>query len=75
MPMCFEIRLRNGSVETFPCRDLRNARLLHAVCLFVYVYVYGMEKYQIVIEGRRLDELEKKHRLWADSLVRRKPKA
>lgn len=57
MPMCFEVRLPNGVVETFAYSDLRGTRLLHAGHLIVRVF--GMEKYHIIVEGRNLGELAK----------------
>jgi len=57
MPMCFEVRFQDGSVETFPYSDFRGTKLLHAG--YLIVNIYGMEKYQIVIEGRHLGEFAK----------------
>lgn len=53
--MCFEIRFRNGCIETFPYSDFRGTRLIHAGHLTVNIY--GMEKYQITVLGRNLGEL------------------
>ena len=57
MPMCFEVRLSDGVVETFAYSDLRGTRLLHAG--YLIIRVFGMEKYHIIVEGRNLGELAK----------------
>ena len=55
MPMCFEVRLPDGVVETFAYSDLRGTKLLHAGHLIIHIF--GMEKYHIIVEGRNLGEL------------------
>lgn len=57
MPMCFEVRLADGVVETFAYSDFRGTKLLHSG--YLIVRVFGMEKYHIIVEGRNLDELAK----------------
>lgn len=54
-PVMFRIRFCDGRVIGFAYSDLRETRLLHAGHLTLCVY--GMEKYHLVIEGRRLADL------------------
>ena len=54
-PMCFEVRMADGVVETFAYSDFRGTKLLHAG--YLIVRVFGMEKYHIIVEGRNLGEL------------------
>ena len=57
MPMCFEVRFRNGEIRYFPYSDLRGCRLLHQGHLVVDIL--GFNKSHVVIEGRHLGELAK----------------
>lgn len=57
IPMCFEVRLADGIIESFAYSDFRGAKLLHAGHLIVRVF--GMEKYHIIVTGRHLGELAK----------------
>lgn len=54
-PVMFRLSFHDGRVVSYAYSDLRETRLLHAghltLCLF------GMEKYHIVIQGRRLSDL------------------
>jgi hypothetical protein len=55
LPNFFRVRFHDGRRLSFAYSDLREIRLLHAGHLVLGLY--GMEKYHIVLEGRRLEEL------------------
>lgn len=57
MPMCFEVRSRNGQIDIYPYSDFRGIKLLHAG--YLIVNIFGMEKTQLLIRGRNLSELAK----------------
>ncbi len=54
-PMMFQVRFQDGRVFSYAYADLRETQLLHSGEL--HLFLYGMEKSQITIVGRRLDEL------------------
>ena len=54
-PMMFQIRFRSGTIISYAYSDLRETRLRDSG--FLQLSLFGMEKYQITIEGRHLDEL------------------
>lgn len=51
----FQIERSNGNVISYAYCDLRETRLLSPG--YLQLLVFGMEKYQITIEGRHLTEL------------------
>ena len=53
LPNFFRLRLHDGRQLSFAYADLREIRLIHAGHLVLCLY--GMEKYHIVLEGRRLE--------------------
>lgn len=55
LPNFFRLRLHDGRQLSFAYADLREIRLIHAGHLVLCLY--GMEKYHIVLEGRRLEVL------------------
>lgn len=55
LPNFFRIRFHDGRRISFAYSDLREIRMIHAGHLVIGLY--GMEKYHIVLEGRRLEEL------------------
>ncbi len=54
-PMMFQVRFTNGRIVSFAYSDLREIRRRDAGHLTIGIY--GLEKYQLCIEGRNLDEL------------------
>ncbi|WP_417847329.1 hypothetical protein [Thalassoglobus sp.] len=54
-PMMFQVRFSNGRIVSFAYSDLREIRRRDAGHLTIGIY--GLEKYQLCIEGRNLDEL------------------
>ena len=57
VPNMFRLHRANGNVFSYAYCDLREMRLLSAG--YLQLFIYGMEKYVITIQGRHLKEFAK----------------
>lgn len=56
-PIMFQLQRANGNIFSYAYCDLREMRLLSAG--YLQLFIYGMEKYLISIQGRHLTEFAK----------------